>query len=76
MAEFQVRQVIETSRAEIITDVQTLNLGADAVAVEVTGFIDVEKIIRLGLQRFFIEKKKPFNLLIIRRPIFGEEEAG
>ncbi|MEW6623395.1 MAG: hypothetical protein AB1420_09760 [Bacillota bacterium] len=66
---------IEDSVVEIIADTQNFDVGARTQGVSITGFIDVEKIIRLGFQRFFIEKKLPFHVLIIRRPVFFVEDG-
>ncbi len=66
---------IEDSIVEIKSDQQRIDVDGVIKGVTVTGFIDVEKIICLGYKRCFIEKKLPFQTLILCRPIFFSEEG-
>ncbi|MBI2915197.1 MAG: hypothetical protein HYY08_04650 [Firmicutes bacterium] len=65
-------QEIEAALVDIISDTQSFRIE-DALITEVTGVIDVEKIIRLGRERIYIEKKLPFQIIIIKTPILESE---
>lgn len=75
MTEDKKKAIIEDNLVEIVSDVQTFDPGGHSQAVVLTGFVNVESIVRLGfIQQFFIEKKLPFQILIIRRPTLPERE--
>ncbi|MDS1029467.1 hypothetical protein RDV78_02975 [Bacillota bacterium LX-D] len=57
----------EGNEIEIVSKVDQLVIEDACVAV-LTGFIDVEKIFRLGREKFFLEKKLPFQVVIIKTP--------
>ncbi|AOY77957.1 hypothetical protein [Clostridium formicaceticum] len=65
---------IEDGVVEIVSSKEKFDLDYNTQGISITGFIDVEKIIRLGFQRFFIEKKLPFHVLIIKRPLLTKAE--
>ncbi|AOY77959.1 hypothetical protein [Clostridium formicaceticum] len=65
---------IEDGIVEIVSSKEKFELDRTTEGISITGFIDVEKIIRLGFQRFFIEKKLPFQILIIKRPLLSKVE--
>lgn len=52
------------STVKIISEDQDFNVGKFP-GTAVTGFIDVEKFITLHNHTFFLEKKLPFQILII-----------
>lgn len=56
---------IKDTSIEIITNVDQVKLDSDTIQTTVTGFIDVEKIIRIGDKIIFIEKKLPFSYMTI-----------
>jgi hypothetical protein len=64
-------QQVEQSLIDLRTTLEQFVVEDANVAV-LTGFIDVEKIFRLGFERFFLEKKLPFQVIIIRKSVFGE----
>ncbi len=49
---------------KIISDEQSFKVGK-LPGTAITGFIDVEKFVTLDHQTFFLEKKLPFQILII-----------
>lgn len=49
---------------KISSEEQTFKVGK-LPGTAITGFIDVEKFITIGKHTFFLEKKLPFQILII-----------
>ena len=56
-------KIAETT-IKIISEDQKFTVGK-LPGTAITGFIDVEKFVTLDKQTFFIEKKLPFQILII-----------
>lgn len=56
---------IKDTSIEIITKADQVRVDPNTLQTTVTGFIDVEKIIRIGDKTIFIEKKLPFSYMTI-----------
>lgn len=60
---------------KIISDEQYFNIGKLA-GTAITGFIDVEKFVSLNRQLFFLEKKLPFQILIVTEGDYKDFKDG
>lgn len=49
----------------IVSETQKFEIG-DLTGNAITGFIDVEKFVKFEGVKFFLEKKLPFQILIIK----------
>ncbi len=49
---------------KVVSEEQSFNIGK-LTGTAITGFIDVEKFVSLERQVFFLEKKLPFQILIV-----------
>ena len=59
-------KILESS-VKIVSEEQKFFVGK-LPGTAITGFIDVEKFLVFDKERFFLEKKLPFQILIIASP--------
>ena len=58
---------VQEPTIKIVSEEQKFRIGKLEANV-VTGFIDVEKFFQFEKEKFFLEKKLPFQILVISSP--------